>query len=335
MSKSLSIITVTLNTASDRVLQADNFTVGSHTRATQLLRYPAGKGINVSRTLARLGWMSVATGFVGQQHADEFEQSLRDAEPGSIRNQLLTVPGSTRENITIIDTANNSDTHIRTEGYTINSHNLGRITTKIGLLARPESILVFSGSLPEGIDLADFYTLVNIAFSAGSRVILDIDGHALRHILNIDSSQSSPSQPAQKICYMAKPNQQELADLLNLPSFNTFDEILNAARLLATRVEWVVVTLGSDGAILIDPQGNAYKGHVDINPDQIINTVGCGDTMLAGLIDAQMRNLPADQLLRSALAIATANAAQIGVAEYDLSQVQSLVEETIITPIAS
>ncbi|QQE12083.1 1-phosphofructokinase family hexose kinase [Planctomycetota bacterium] len=336
MSKSLSIITVTLNTAVDRVLEADNFTVGKHAKARQINRYPAGKGINVSRTLARLGWMNVATGYAGEQHAEEYERYLKTVGPGSVKNQLLTVKGATRENITIVDPKNNTDTHIRTEGYTISPHALGRITSKVGLLARPDTIIVFSGSLPTGMELADFYTLVNVAMSAGSRVILDVDGQTLRSILHTDTiniDDTPQPNPSSKICYLVKPNLEELAEMIGVPAILSHDEILKAARLLATRVEWVVVTLGGDGAIMIDPEGNAWQGKIDIPKDQIVNTVGCGDTMVAGLIDGQLRELPPDQILKSALALATTNATHVGVADYELAQVEPIEEKVAVTSI--
>ena len=334
MSKSLSIITVTLNTAVDRVLQVSDFSVGSHVKAHQVMRYPAGKGINVSRTLVRLGWMNVATGFVGEQHANEYERYLANFSRGSIKNQLLTVKGSTRENITILDKAAHTDTHIRTEGYVINEHSFGRIMSKVGLLARPNSVVVLSGSLPGGMELVDFYTLANVAMSAGSRVVLDIDGQMLRSILGLDVSIIEDTEShdicPQKLCWMVKPNREELAQMLGLTHLESEDDIVDAVRMLSRKVAWGVVTLGEDGAIMVSPDGKIWRGRVDVPKDRIVNTVGCGDTMVAGMIDGQMRELSPEKILKHSLALATANAAQAGVAEYELSSVSELEAKTTV-----
>jgi fructose-1-phosphate kinase PfkB-like protein len=77
-----SVITVNLSTAIDRVLEVPDFRIGGHARVRQISRYPAGKAINVSRALARLGRTSIATGFVGQHEQDHFDRFLRSMSPG-------------------------------------------------------------------------------------------------------------------------------------------------------------------------------------------------------------------------------------------------------------
>ncbi len=129
------IVTVTLNTALDRVLNVENFAIGEHLPAEEVSRFPAGKGINLSRGLARLGRDSIATGFVGNEESSQFEQVLKRSTPGRAVSQLLSVRGQTRENITILDPLNHTDTHIRTAGCEITRQDVQRIVSKLGLLA--------------------------------------------------------------------------------------------------------------------------------------------------------------------------------------------------------
>ncbi|WP_432796998.1 1-phosphofructokinase family hexose kinase [Poriferisphaera sp. WC338] len=329
MGKELSIVTVTLNTAIDRVLEADNFAVGGHVRANQKLRYPAGKGINVSRTLARLGWQNVATGYIGETHAAEYNEFLRSIKPGRINNQLLAVRGATRENITVLDPVNHTDTHIRTEGYEISEHVSGRIISKVGLLARQGTMIVFSGSLPPGMTVTDYNTLVYVAISAGSQVVLDVDGDVLKSLVQIGTGDHAETKPF----FMVKPNLHELEEMLGIGSLQSEDEIVAAAKQIAGVVQWVVVTLGEGGAIMISPDGAAWRGRCDVLSEEVQNTVGCGDTMLAGMIDGQMRDAEPEEVLRRALALATANAMEPGVAEYELSLVAELETRTQVVKI--
>ena len=329
------IITVTLNTAIDRVLSAAHFKVGAHVRAAELFRYPAGKGINVSRTLARLGWQNIATGFIGEQHAPDYDAFLREIKPGRIINQLLSVKGATRENITILDPANHTDTHIRAEGYAISEHARGRIFSKVGLLARQNTYIVFTGSLPPGMDLTDYNTLVNVALSAGANIILDLDGSALRSIIqfNPDNLNSQTAPVAAKPFFLVKPNESELAEMVGCAGFDNEQQLLDAARLLALQAQWVVVTRADRGAILIAPDGSALSACCDIDPALIINTVGCGDTVLAGLLDALLQSFAPEQAFIKALALATANAAHQGVAEYELGKIAEFEKHVAISPI--
>ena len=318
------ILTVTLNTAIDRVLEVEGFAVGAHLPARELSRFPAGKGVNLSRALARIGRDNIATGFVGSEDADSFEQLLKAASPGRANCQLLSVRGRTRENITILDRINHTDTHIRTAGYELSRNDVQRIISKIGLLTREGSIIVISGSLPSGMTVANLDTLIYMAIGGRAKVVLDLEGKLLAQCSSVElavageEDEPPPSVEGERsrMVWMVKPNRQELADALGLEKLEGERQLLEAGRRLTRRVSWVVLTLGAQGAILFGREGT-WRGWCEVDPDQVVSTVGCGDCLLAGVLDAQAAGAEPEEVLRNGIAVATANALRPGVAEFD------------------
>lgn len=340
MSRPNQIITVNLNTAIDRVLEVPHLVVGDHAKGRQISRYPAGKAINVSRALARLRCDSVATGFVGQGESHQFEQFLQSTGPGRIICQLLTVRGQTRENITLIDPVLHTDTHIRDEGFEILDADFHRMMSKLGLLARANTLMVFSGSLPRGMDVAHFNMLLMMAMSGGAKVVLDVGGDMLSQLIGLEDvagEESAGGVVDDNPLWLVKPNQLELAQMLGVEAVETDAEIVAAARKVARKVRHVVVTMGEGGAWLVCGQ-HAWRGTVEIDSDKVVNTVGCGDSMLAGLLEgyssqhdlSNAMGEPYDAesllpgILRRGLAVGTANALWPGIAEFDLAQVEEI-----------
>ena len=109
---------------------------------------PAGKGINVSRCLARFGVPSVVTGFVGVRERVLFEDSLADS-PATV--DLVPVADATRINTTILDPEADTDTHIRESGFRVGSDELTALALKLSGLASADAVFVVCGSLPPGV----------------------------------------------------------------------------------------------------------------------------------------------------------------------------------------
>ena len=361
MPPQIPIVTVTLNTAIDRVLEVEHFAIGEHLPASEVSRFPAGKGVNLSRGLAQLGRDSIATGFAGAGESSQFEQLLKKGGPGRAVCQLLAVRGATRENITILDPVNHTDTHIRTAGFEATRQDVQRVVSKLGLLAREGAFVVFSGSLPPGMTPLDLDTLIYVALGGGAKVVLDLSGKLLAECSSVDLSiigeeeapategggsdaapsseqgeatSASTSGGGGRMLWLVKPNRQELAEALGVERIEGEQALLDAGRRLTRRVSWVVLTLGAKGAILFGQEGT-WRGWCDVKPDEIVSTVGCGDCMLAGVLDAQASGQPAEQVLRHGIAVATANAMRTGVAEYDTELVREVEGRTHVEAVAS
>lgn len=291
------IVTVTLNPSVDRVLEAPRFAIGENVRGTVVARCPAGKGVIVSRVLATLGSRSIATGLIGTEELGYFEHFLERQGEGRIITQFLVVRGSTRENITIVDPVDDTETHVREWGFEVQPEDVDRMSSKLGLLARRGALMVFSGSIPPGVSPERYVQMARSCRARGARVIIDSSGVALKAFRG------------EKL-WMLKINAMELAEFSGC---NPCDdaELVKAAQMLTMEaggpVEHVVVTFGAEGALLLSPESK-LRGRVMVHPGRIASTVGCGDALLAGLLHGGRRTGDWATAFREGLAAATANA---------------------------
>jgi len=305
------IVTVTLNTAVDRVLEAPGFAVGRHVRGKRVAAYPAGKGINVSRVLAQLGVQSIATGFIGQGELSMFEEHLERIGAARVICQFLRVSGRTRDNVTIVDPVEDTETHLRDEGFDVQPEDVARMASKLSMLAREGVVISFGGSLPPGVSPEAFAHMVSRCREQGARVAVDTSAEALAAL-------------RQEPLWLAKLNREELATLSEKRT-ETVDEVIEAARSLSEAsggpVANVLATMGADGAALIST-GVSLRGRVSVHPGRIVSTVGCGDSLLAGLLASWTRTGDWSAALREGLATATADAVERKAGFVDLEAVE-------------
>ncbi len=309
------IVTITLNPAIDRLIEVRDFAVGRHQMGRRIDVYPAGKGIRLSRVLARLGTRSIATGFVGDRELDLFESFLSAPAAGRAVSQMLRVNQPTRENVTIVDPINDRSTYVREEGFQITPKDLERIQGKIGLMARDEAILCFCGSIPPGLSVEVFREMVQRAIHAGARVLLDTFGEPL------EATRDLP-------VWMIRMNRTTAAQVAGHP-ITTRDEALEMTRFLARKGAMAAVTVGAEGAALTVP-GLAWVGHVGIHPGLVINTVGCGESFVAGLLHEWRRSGDWASAFREGLTVATVNATTVRSGEIDAETREEFRKLTVI-----
>lgn len=322
------IVTVTLNPAMDRVLEAPGFAIGAHAAARRVALYPAGKGINASRVLAMLGVRSIAAGFIGKQDLAIFEEYLERLGAGRIVMQLLAVHGTTRDNITIVDPVNDTETHIREEGFRVQREDVHRVTSKLAMLSRPGTIVAFSGSCPPGLTAGDFLEMVRRCRRQGARVCIDTSGAPLEAMRGQEF-------------WMAKVNHKELA-MLSGKDTDSLERTIEAARGLCVSsggpVECVCATMGEHGAVLICKEG-AWRAWAPIHPGLVISTVGCGDALLAGMFAVlQSNGMEAtpdlwERALREGVAAATINATKREAGNLSLDEMPAFREMVEIEPL--
>ncbi len=310
------VVTVTCNTAIDRLLQVSGFVVGGHQRGKILARRPAGKGLNVSRALAELGVPNVATGFVGEEEANAFENSV---ESQILKMQFLAVAGQTRENITILDPEVSVETHIRTSGFVVSAHDLERLEKKVALLSRPGVLFVFSGSLPGGLSVDRFSKLIDLVTTSGGHVAVDCDGEPLARVID-------------KRLWLVKVNRQEMAGLY--PEIaDTEDALISIGRRLTGNLRVLIVTCGGAGGYVFSNDA-AFMVQVDIEQSRIVSTVGCGDVLLAAFIAAQKEGRSISESYAYASATATSSATSALPGAFSASDVQDILKSTSVLSIA-
>ncbi|MFH0964054.1 MAG: hexose kinase [Planctomycetota bacterium] len=298
MKTSPRVMTITPNCAVDRTLSVSAFAPGRTCKATLLSRSPAGKGVNVSKVLARLGVPSIAAGFVGSCDARTYRDDL---DALGVTSAFIPVPAPTRTNTTVIDPSRSTITHLREEGAPVARAALAALCSLVRDRARSCDFVVLCGSLPPGFPLTTLRKIVRAARSAGSRVVVDLEGHLLRALRN-------------ERLFLASPNVHELSDLAGRP-------LRSAAAIAAAAIEQrryfesLLVSWGSRGAFLAtgrDVLSARFAGRVRVR-----NTVGCGDALLAGLLAALLADASPSDALANAVAVATAAAATLTAGTFD------------------
>jgi 1-phosphofructokinase len=280
-------IVIGLHPSIDRTIDVDRIRVGGVIRGRLAMVEASGKGANIAHNLANFGHAVATTGFLGRWDAQFF---LASFHPGRVRARFVIVPGATRQNITLIETELRRDTHITAGSLCVGRRDLAALVAKVDRLIRLGDPVVFSGSLPQGVEVADYVALLRLAARKGGRLCVDTSGPALRAALEL--------RP-----WTLKPNRDELQELVGRP-LRSFKQVLSAARDLTDRCENVLVSLGGEGALLATPDG-AWRGW-EAGPADVVHTVGCGDALFSGFLSARARGRTVADALRFAVACGSA-----------------------------
>jgi 1-phosphofructokinase family hexose kinase len=306
------IICVALNPAVDRTLEVHGLELGQHARGRLVSRQPAGKAVNVARVLGHLGRPCILTGFVGEAEQAWFEQSFRGT---NVRPQLFSIAQPTRENVTLVDPDNGRETHIRDEGSEVSDDDQARLMKELRILARPETWMVFAGSLPRGLGVSEFRQLIEAVTEQGARVVLD-------------SSEGALGVVGRAPLWLMKPNREELAQLSGAPS-GTAEEIVAAAARLGDAVEQCLVSAGPDGCYL-QAGGAVIHAWMKRMPGRVTNTVGCGDALLAGFLNARAAGGDDEACVRAAVATGTSASFQLRAGEVDPAECHRLAARVTV-----
>lgn len=255
------IVTLTLNPSLDRTIEIDELARGELTRATGTRLDPGGKGVNVARALAAHGIPTRAVLPVGGSDGSLLADFL--VKEG-IDVRAVPVAGHTRSNVSIVE-PDGTVTKLNEPGPSLSSDDLAEVVAMTVAAAKNADWVVASGSLPPGV-ATDFYASLGAQLDVPLAV--DTSGPAL--------AASLAGKPG-----LVKPNRAELAEATGC-QIDTLGDAINAAAQLRTRGAGVVlVSLGADGAALINDSGVRY-GESPV--DRGRSSVGAGDAMLAGFL---------------------------------------------------
>ena len=283
------ILTVTLNASIDKFYLVDALRPYEVARVREVNNTAGGKGLNVSRVAALAGEPVTAMGFVGGHNGALFESLI--VEPG-ITKRFTHTAAETRCCINVRDEAAGRSTEFLEPGAPVSPGEVEAFLRDFSRQLPAADVVVLSGSMPQGLPVDFYAVLVRLARQAGKPVLLDTSGPALRAALE--------ARPT-----LIKPNGDEVRQLLG-DAARTREELAAAARRLRDGgVGTVAVSLGRDGVLVADEEG-VYQG---LTPDlPVVNTVGCGDSMVAGFAVGLARGWPLPQRIRYAVAVSTANA---------------------------
>lgn len=280
------IYTVTFNPAIDYIMQIDNIKEGCTNRSKKEEIFFGGKGINVSRVLSQLGVKSTALGFVAGFTGAELESFLQ-------KNNIFTdfvklSEGQTRINIKL---KGKEETEINANGPEISKDELNLLFKKIDKLAEND-ILLLAGSVPNTLPKDIYEQILERLGNKNIKTVVDATGELLVNCLKYKP-------------FLIKPNKAELEEIVGKKLKNQ-EDIVSAANFLKNQGAInVLVSLGKDGAVLVDESGKVHThSALKIN---LVNSVGAGDSMVAGFLAGMEKSYEYALHLGSAAGAATAS----------------------------
>ena len=277
------IYTVTLNPSIDYIVRLDKVLIGSVNRMDSDDKFAGGKGINVSRVLKRLGIENTATGFIGGFTGKFITDTLKEE---GISSHFVEVEQDTRINVKIKADA---ETEINGPGPEISSQKLEELEKYLSSLTSEDTV-VFAGSSPKNLGNVVYKKLIGLTRKTGAQVVCDFEGQTL-----LDSLEFEP--------LLVKPNNHELGDIFGVRLEN-LDQIESYARqILDKGAQHVIISMAGDGALLVTRDGAYFAKPIKGN---VKNSVGAGDSMVAGFTGEFVRSGDVIQAFKWGVACGTA-----------------------------
>lgn len=290
------IYTVTFNPAIDYVVRTPHMKMGEVNRSSSEEIFFGGKGINVSVVLAELGVCSKALGFVAGFTGRAIEEGI--ADKGVTSDFVHLENGFSRINVKI---KSDEETELNGQGPVISETDIAKLYSKLDELSEGDTI-VLAGSIPNSLP-ADIYEKI-LAYLAPKnvRAVVDATGKLLMNVLKYKP-------------FLVKPNNHELGEIFGV-KLKTYDDIvMYANKLREMGAKNVLVSMAGDGAVLVDEQGNVHS--CGVCKGTVVNSVGAGDSMVAGFI-AGCEKGNYDYALKLGTAAGGATAFSMGLAEKKL-----------------
>jgi 1-phosphofructokinase family hexose kinase len=302
------IFTTVFNPALDVIYDTDSLEAGHTYTQLTARRFPAGKGINVAKAVRALGEPVTVIGVVPENDRPRFEHYLNALD---IDARLFAVPGDTRINATILEKQSRRVTHLNAASEALTSETVQAFTRFVQASIGESDLWALSGSLPRGMPPDTYQQLTRRLRETKNRTVLDTSGDALR--LGITGAPD-----------IVKPNQDELISLTDAPG-DSEETLLNAATgLISHGPGQVCVSLGDRGLLAVREKERLRITGPTID---IVDTVGAGDALVAGLIVGTRRGLSFEDTCRLAVASALSNCLHRGAGEIDADDVSKFIVE--------
>ncbi len=287
------IVTVGLCPSWDTVCRFEGIDWGEHKTVSSASSRPAGKALNISQALAWMGQQNIAAGLWGR---DDFEQMLRAmrALGGLVKVKMTAVEGGTRRNITIVDTVNDREMHLRNRSELASRKALRKLEADLRAIVHRGSVCVFAGAMPEDEFVGEVVRIIKSCRERDAKIVGDTYGDALKRILETGDA------------WMIKPNVEELRELLGEEITDSPAGLVRAGRKLLDKVEVVLISRGRKGGVVVTKKV-AWQGRC-VGRGRVLSTVGCGDFLLAGFLKGLKDKSDAGSALGTAIKVATARA---------------------------
>ena len=281
------IYTVTFNPSLDYIVRVNSFRAGVINRTVYENVLPGGKGINVSIVLSNLGHDSVALGFTAGFTGEDIEELLRDFGCGT--DFIRVREGFSRINVKM---RSDAETEINGQGPRITGEDIDRLYEKLDRLI-PGDILIISGSVPGALPQDVYERIMERLQGRNIRVIVDAEKGLLTRVLRFHP-------------WLIKPNNHELGDIY-AAALRTREEVIPYAKKLQEEgARNVLISMAGEGAVFISEDGDVYESPAP--EGTLVNSVGAGDSMVAGFVSGYLETEDYYQAFRMGLAAGSASA---------------------------
>ena len=306
------VATITLNAAYDLIGRLKRIELGEVNTVETLGLFPAGKGINVAKVLNDLGVEVAVGGFLGEDNQGDFEHMFRVT---GLQDKFQRVTGKTRINVKITETEADV-TDLNFLGYQISAEDWQKFVADSLDYCKEFDIVAVCGSLPRGVTPELFADWLLQLHQAGVKVVLDSSNAALTAGLKANP-------------WLVKPNHRELESWVghSLPTLN--DIIVAAKKLKAQGIANVIVSMGANGSLWLSD--NAVVQAQPPKCENVVSTVGAGDSMVAGLIYGFVNNLSQQETLAFASAVSAFAVSQSNVGVSDQALLEPILKQVKVT----
>ena len=305
------IYTITFNPAVDLVIQVPNCQLGILNRSIGEEYVAGGKGINMSIILKRLGVDNIATGFLGGFSGKFIEEIL---EKEGITPQFISVEGTTRINVKV---KGKVETEINAAGPNVGVEKFQQLVNYFKDVLKEGDIVFLAGNAAPGLDETSYVEIAKLCHARGVKLVLDTTKDLLLACL--------PYHP-----FMIKPNLHELEELFGV-TIQTKEEMLNYAFQLREKgARNVLISCGGEGAFLVSETGQVLISNTP--KGTLVNSVGAGDSMLAGFMAKFIETNDYRMSLKQGAASGSATAFSVGIATREL--IEELIPQIEITEIS-
>lgn len=290
------IYTVTLNPSLDYAVGVEHFKEGIVNRTHNEAIMAGGKGINVSIMLHRLGIETTAIGFLAGFSGEEIRRALQ--KQGIGESFLFTENGFSRINVKL---KSEKETEINGKGPVIEKKDAERFFDQLEKLVCKDDTIVLSGSLPRGLSVSVYLDIMRLAKRKNAKILVDVSGEMLETVLSY--------RP-----FLIKPNHHELGELFGKEIESKEDAIFYAKKLREKGAENVMVSLAEKGAVLLT-ENDVY--FADAPEGEVLNSVGAGDSSVAGFLYGFLKHRDFEKALAFAIACGSATAFSEGIGTFE------------------
>lgn len=281
------IYTVTLNPSLDYIAECKDFTLGATNRTSSEIIYPGGKGINVSIVLSNLGDRTTALGFLAGFTGEHIDSLIKDM--GISSRMIRLDEGMSRINLKL---KSKEETELNGMGPNISIIDIAHLYQKLESITE-DDILVLAGSIPPSVGEGLYSDIMERLKEKKIKIVVDATKDLLMNVLD-------------KKPFLIKPNIHELGELFNVKLDSADEALPYALKLKEMGAVNVIISMGKDGAMMVDEYGNSYT--MNSPEGKLVNSVGAGDSLVAGFLHKYLETGNYEEAFRYGVCTGSASA---------------------------